>query len=162
MRKAETKEKGDIGLTQIIANLQLKGISAALPLSEHLPFDLIAIDNQARLARVSIKYRKLNKYNSLEVPLRTISSNARGYQVKVCDLNEVDAFAIYCPDNQKCYYISAKYLTEYKTTMLIRTEAPNHKYKEGSLRFNWGSDFEDPFKIFAGWQSPAKCAKLEP
>lgn len=38
-----TKDKGDIGLGCVIADLLKHDIQVALPVSEHLPFDLIAI-----------------------------------------------------------------------------------------------------------------------
>ena len=52
-----TKDKGDIGLGFVIADLFSHGIQVALPISEHLPFDLIAISEHRKLARVSVKYR---------------------------------------------------------------------------------------------------------
>jgi len=48
-----TKDKGDIGLTQIIADLTEKDVKIALPLSEHLPFDLIAISPEGGLTKSS-------------------------------------------------------------------------------------------------------------
>ena len=42
MTNCKTKDKGDIGLTQIIANLAQHNIKVALPISDHLPFDIIA------------------------------------------------------------------------------------------------------------------------
>jgi hypothetical protein len=38
-----TKDKGDIGLACAMADLVKHDIQVALPMSEHLPFDLIAI-----------------------------------------------------------------------------------------------------------------------
>lgn len=51
-----TKDKGDCGLAHVIADLFDAGIQVALPISEHLPFDCIAIHNGS-LSRVSVKYR---------------------------------------------------------------------------------------------------------
>src|SRR5688572_4944057 len=38
-----TKDKGDIGLTSVMADLVRHDIQVALPISEHLPFDLVAV-----------------------------------------------------------------------------------------------------------------------
>ena len=38
-----TKDKGDLGVACVITDLMKAGIQVSLPLSEHLPFDLIAI-----------------------------------------------------------------------------------------------------------------------
>lgn len=112
-----------------------------MPLSEHLPFDLIAINNNAKLSRVSVKYRAIDKNGIIEVPLRTISSNSDGYKVKLADLNEIDAFAVYCPNNNKCYYISSEKLRSYKATMTLSLDKSNSQS-------NFASDYENPLIIF--------------
>ena len=52
-----TKDKGDEGLGQVIADLMTNGIQVAVPLSEHLPFDLIAIGEHGAMRRVQVRYR---------------------------------------------------------------------------------------------------------
>lgn len=142
MKSVYTKDCGDIGLTKVIADLTMKGIKVALPISEHLPFDLIAIKD-GKLSRVSVKYRKLNSKNSIEVPMRTISNNAQGYKVKVVDLQEVDAFAIYCPDTDRVYYVSGNTLVSYKNMFSLRNSPPSK-----TCSHNLASDYEDVMVIF--------------
>lgn len=146
MHKTETKEKGDIGLTQIIADLQLKGIGTALPLAEHMPFDLIAIDDHARLAKISVKYRAMNKFGSIEIPMRSISSNSQGYRVKKANLDEIDVFAIYCPDNRQCYYIPSCKLKGYRAGMSLTPYDP--KFDARRQQFNYAHDYQDHQAIF--------------
>lgn len=148
MNKAETKEKGDIGLTQVIAHLQLNDIRVALPLSEHLPFDAIAIDKNAKLSKISIKYRSISPVSkSIEVPLRTISSNSQGYKIKMANLDEIDAFVIYCPDNRKCYYVPSCMLLEYKSGLSLTLGTIEDK-RNKNTSYNWAYEYEDPNKIF--------------
>ena len=52
-----TKDKGDEGLGQVIADLMANGVQVAVPLSEHLPFDLIAIGEHGAMRRVQVRYR---------------------------------------------------------------------------------------------------------
>ena len=52
-----TKDKGDEGLGQVIADLMTSGVHVAVPLSEHLPFDLVAIDDGGVMRRVQVRYR---------------------------------------------------------------------------------------------------------
>jgi PD-(D/E)XK endonuclease len=52
-----TKDKGDEGLGQVIADLMTNGVQVAVPLSEHLPFDLIAISEDGAMRRVQVRYR---------------------------------------------------------------------------------------------------------
>jgi PD-(D/E)XK endonuclease len=56
-----TKDKGDLGLGFIIGDLLRAGIQVALPLSEHLPFDAIAVDEQGGLRRLQVKYRAVRQ-----------------------------------------------------------------------------------------------------
>jgi len=60
-----TKDKGDVGLTRVMADLVAHDIQVALPISEHLPFDLIAIHPTGDLRRVSVKYRAMNETGSV-------------------------------------------------------------------------------------------------
>ena len=52
-----TKDKGDEGLGQVIGDLMSNGVQVAVPLSEHLPFDLIAIGEGGAMRRVQVRYR---------------------------------------------------------------------------------------------------------
>ena len=127
MTKVITKEKGDTGLIQIIADLNRQNIKVALPISEHLPFDLIAINSEGKLSKVSVKYKSLNKSGAIAVPLRSISTNMRGWKAKTINFNDIDGIAIYCPDNGQSYYISSKNLIKYKSSFFLRVKECNHK-----------------------------------
>ncbi len=54
-----TKDKGDLGVGFVIADLIRNDIKVALPISEHLPFECIAISPEGGLCRVSVKSRRL-------------------------------------------------------------------------------------------------------
>lgn len=58
MRYCHTKTDGDTGLACVIADLVKHGIGIALPLSEHMPFDLDAVSPDGQLSRVSVKFRR--------------------------------------------------------------------------------------------------------
>jgi hypothetical protein len=54
----KTKDKGDLAVAKTIAHLLEYNIRCCLPLSEHLPFDLIAVMADMRtLRRVQVKFR---------------------------------------------------------------------------------------------------------
>lgn len=146
MINTDSKIKGDIGLTQVIAQLHKSNITCSLPICEYLPFDLIAINDDCRLSRVSVKYRKLLN-GALEIPVRTISSNSKGYKIKTCNLSHIDAFAIYCPDNNTNYFIPSKLLIGVKSSMILRVDTLDGKIKS-SVNTNWASNFIDPSIIF--------------
>ena len=77
-----TKDKGDLGLISIIRDLEIKGIKSCLPISEHLPFDLIAISPEGKLSRVSVKY-KIARDGKISVPLRSCYSNGKDHMQKL-------------------------------------------------------------------------------
>src|SRR3954471_9913381 len=98
-----TKDKGDLGLAMVIADLTKKGCYICLPISEHLPFDLVVVNNEGNIARVQVKYRTAVN-GTVEVPLRSVYSNSQGARAVRNDFSKFDAYAIYCPDTEKVYY----------------------------------------------------------
>lgn len=100
-----TKDKGDEGLGRVIACLLSNGIQVALPISEHLPFDCIAISPANKLARVSVKYRELSARGIIEVRKRSVWSNGKGAHVKHHIGGDYDVVAIFCPTTSKCYFV---------------------------------------------------------
>ena len=57
---SNTKNKGDRGVGFVIASLMAQDIHVALPISEHLPFDMIAIKENS-LSRLSVKHARCRK-----------------------------------------------------------------------------------------------------
>ena len=45
-----TKDKGDLGLTKIISDLTEKEFKVLLPISEHLPFDLVEYVDEEKIS----------------------------------------------------------------------------------------------------------------
>lgn len=136
-----TQDKGDAGMALVIANLTLKGIKIALPLSEHLPFDLIAISNQGRLAKVSVKYRTAQD-NKVEVQLRSKWNAAQGTRQRRWQKGEVDVHAIYCPDTDECYFVPDRCVR--KATITLRLINPMVHRSDLML----ASDYTDPTAMF--------------
>jgi hypothetical protein len=89
----------------VIADLLSNGVQVALPISEHLPFDCVAIFETNEMTKLSVKYRKKDKNGIVTVILRSSWSDRNGVHVVKHDKKSYDATAIYCPDTNKCYYI---------------------------------------------------------
>ena len=101
-----TKTKGDAGVGQVIACLMSNGIVPALPISEHLPFDLIAVSQETnQLSRVSVKYRTANKSGAIEVQFASAWADQHGSHRRKHAKDAYDATAVYCPDTGKCYFV---------------------------------------------------------
>jgi hypothetical protein len=100
-----TKDKGDTGVACIIADLAKHDIQVALPISEHLPFDLIAVHPSGRLLKVSVKYRTMTKDGALLVRAYSVWNDRHGTHYRPHRAGDYDGLAIYCPDTDECYYL---------------------------------------------------------
>ena len=119
-----TKDKGDLGLISVMRDLELKGYKVCLPISEHLPFDLIALNKNMTPIRISVKYKKLTK-KSIQVLLRSVYSNKKGSSAKTIDFAYIDGIAVYCPDIDKCFCLHVDLLKGRKSLYSINIENHN-------------------------------------
>ena len=109
-----TNEKGDIGLASVIADVIKKGFFVFLPFSDRTHVDLIIADKNMKTQRAQIKYITINKTGVLQI----VTSNVvNGKKVPV-DLSKTDIWAIYCPDTDNVYYVTAVELLGKKTMSL--------------------------------------------
>ena len=101
-----TKNKGDIGVLRVMADLLDHNIHSCLPVSEHLPFDLIAVYPDGRLKRVSVKYRGVSSRGILQIPLASCYSTSKGARTVKINKAMIDMLAVYCPDTKEVYYLN--------------------------------------------------------
>lgn len=101
-----TKDKGDIGLTKVIADLVEKGFSVSLPIHEHLHYDLIA-DCNGKLLRIQVKFRSQNKNSKgIVIGCKTSHKGNSGKNIQYSyTKNDFDLYAIYSPELKLCYYV---------------------------------------------------------
>lgn len=138
-----TKDKGDAGLGFVIADLLSQGVQVALPMSEHLPFDCIAISQTNELRRLSVKYRGKDKLGTVSVALKSCWSDRQGCHIRAQDKTLFDATAVYCPDTKACYYVRND---EVNGSFRLRFEAAHNNQQKGVLP---ASKFSDPNRIFS-------------
>lgn len=122
-----TKEKGDKGVGFVIADLMSKDISVCLPISEHLPFDLIAVYPDGKLKKVSVKYRMAAR-GRIEVLLKSTYSDSKKIHIKPIDKSAIDMIAIYCPDTNMVYYVDHN---QFNKSICLRLEPPKNKMLTG-------------------------------
>ena len=103
MGSHHTKDKGDLGVAKVFADLASKGYLVLLPATEHAAFDLVAYD-EARFVRVQVKYRSARN-GAIKVAFRSLWADRNGTHIRKLDKTEVDAVAIYCPEVDRCYYL---------------------------------------------------------
>jgi len=128
-----TKDKGDIAVGMVIANLLINGYTYAPLISEHLPFDLIAIElgGTYRTKKLQVKYSSL-KNGVVYVNFRSSYSDSNGLHINTVDRSSIDAYAIYCPDTSETYYINCSEIPETMTsTLTLRIVPPKNNQKKG-------------------------------
>lgn len=106
MKAHHTKNKGDIGVLKVKADLAVKGYMILSPETEHAPFDLVAYDGN-KFIRVQAKYREMRN-GSIAFPFTQSYADRNGSHSIPVDKNSIDIYAIYCPDTDACYYIDPK------------------------------------------------------
>jgi hypothetical protein len=139
-----TKDKGDIGVCSVIADLAHHGVGVGTLLSEHMPFDLIAVSpDYQQLCRLSVKYRSRWLPDVLTVRLKSVWNDRHGTHTVVHDKTEYDAVAIYDPVSRDCYYVRT---TEIEgNSVSLRTAASRNGQK---AKVRYAADYRDPMRLF--------------
>ncbi len=141
-----TKDKGDRGVYEVIADLGRNGIHACMPISEHLPFDLVAVSSTAQLRRVQVKYRSLCDNGALVIPFKSAYSDSNGYHERPVDRTQFDCYAVYCPDSRKVYYIRNDEISiAYSKCLTLRVLPPRNNQRANIC---FAADFEGAARIF--------------
>ena len=120
MASHHTKDKGDLGVGMVISDLMCHGIGVFIPLSEHQPVDLIAMDDTGRIARVHVKYRSMKAEGIISLHFRSAHSDGKGYHEKPVDRSQFDCYAVYCPETGKIYYLRNDDIPEANASITLR------------------------------------------
>lgn len=80
----DTQRKGDIGVTQAIATFTRFNYDVSLPITESAAYDIV-VDDGKKIYRVQVRY-----WGGVEVDLRRIHSNSKGYVIKKPSANVYD------------------------------------------------------------------------
>lgn len=136
-----TKVKGDVGVGCVVAEILKHEMQIALTLSEHLPFDVIAIVEGRKLYRVSIKYVAARN-EKIEIDLRSSWADKNGTHTIQFDPDSCDIIAAYCPDTGKCYFLPATMVSKTGRIYLYLSR-PKRSYQPVVLI---ADDFLNPLK----------------
>lgn len=129
-----TKTKADVGLAKVIVDLTLKGYTPCLPLSEHQPYDIVAVDKRGNTFKLQVKYATLKDNGTLEVRFRRSWADRNGSHIKHYTKDEFDYYAIFCPNQDVVLYVP----NSPKCPKAIRfSKSANHQKKN----INWFNDY---------------------
>jgi hypothetical protein len=133
-----TKTKGDIGVAKSIADLTGKGFDIMIPLSEHLPFDLVIYKNM-NFQRVQVKYTSMRN-NIINVDGRGCWVDKHSLHIKKPNRSEIDIICAYCPELDKCFYVPIEKLPEGGQIILRLNKTKKNQKK----RINFAKDYTMP------------------
>ena len=125
-----TKNKGDLGVLKAKLDLYEQGFLILNPETEHAPFDLV-IYKDGIYRSVQVKYRSLNKRGTLEVAFRSSYCDTNGVVTKAVDKQQIDIYAVYCPETDKCYYFDPR---KFNKSIALRVDTPRNQQRNG-IRF---------------------------
>jgi hypothetical protein len=127
MNEHHTKTKGDLAVAIVIADLTKKGYGIFLPLSEHLPIDIIAYKDE-KCFRIQCKYAVDGKLN-----YKSTWNTKTGFKYKQYAEGAFDYYAVYLPEKDVVCYPAIKY-----RGAKLTVEVPN-----STIPFYWYEDFLD-------------------
>jgi hypothetical protein len=134
MRYHHTKNKGDLGLVQAMADLTAKGWAILVPLTEHEAFDVVAY-REARFLRVQVKYRAAVN-GAVMFPMKTCWADRHGVHSVPINRQAIDLLCAYCPDTDACYYVDPAQVLGAGVTLRIAPAKNNQR--RGVV---WADDF---------------------
>ncbi len=106
----DTKTKGEIAETFVLANLIKKGFTVSIPYGENSRYDFI-IETRQGFKRIQVKYIAKHKGRSyFTFPLRSVRANKKQNKIKHYTKKEIDFMIGYCTENNSCYIIPLKEL----------------------------------------------------
>ena len=123
---SETSKKGTKGLANVIADLSNKDYFPFLPLADINLIDLVVANENMDLKKIQVKYRSI-KNGKIEIPTESV---VNGKKISL-DIDKIDLWAVYCPDNKNVYYVSSKELKN-KKTLTLRVES---KQKQKTVHY---------------------------
>lgn len=132
-----TKNKADIGAAAVKLDLIKKGYIVLIPETEHAPFDFVVYNDNCFL-RIQSKYRKISSRNLITIKSSTSWADKNGNHRKAYDKNQIDCFAIYCPNTDECYYLTPQV---FNMEISLRISETKNNQEKG---VHYTKDFKEP------------------
>lgn len=151
---SETKNKGEIALTKIMADLIEKGFQCYIPLTEHGPIDLIISDEFGKnVKRLQIKHSSTGLIENRKTwKIKGI------YKTVFYKKDDFDYYGIYLPTVQKCIYLPFEMGGKKITTKVPRNCTPFWWY-EDFIKTNFDDSLPNKKTCYDFNVEPASAAK---
>lgn len=139
----KTTSKGNIGVAAIMTDLLKKGYEVLIPFSEDSPFDLVVYHDK-RFYKIQCKYRAL-KHGAIIAAFTRMIVNYKKQERRKLKESEIDVIAIYCPDTNKCYYLSYNDIRDKKDRLYLRVSKARNNQTKGTT---FAKDYLDEKRAF--------------
>jgi hypothetical protein len=116
-----------------VVDLVSKGIVPCIPLSEHQPYDLLAVLKNGEVVKLQVKYAALRK-GKVEVKFRTSWADRKGTHIIRYSEDEFDYYAIYCPEKDTVIYVP----NSLDCPKAIRFDKPRNNQNK---KVRWADDY---------------------
>ena len=131
-----TDQKGAIAEAEIAIAAVRLGIGVFKPVVEGERYDLV-FDLRPRLVRVQCKWASLH-VDVIVVRCYSARRNRSGLLRREYNSDEVDAFAAYCPETDRCYFLPIERFHARREIRLRIAPARNNQ----RVGVTWADDFE--------------------
>ena len=131
-----TDQKGAVAETAIVHAAVKLGISVYTPVAEGGRYDMI-FELGASLVRVQCKWAPRHG-DVIVVRCYSTRRNCDGLMRKLYSPDEIDAFAAYCADLDRCYFLPLETFGQ-RSAIQLRLAPGRNNQKAG---VNWAKDFE--------------------
>lgn len=127
---------GEISRTQIIAALTRRRKRLLAPLADHLRYDLV-IDDEGTFLRIQCKTGRLLNGAICFCTCSIDSRSKKGTTIRRSYRGEIEFFAVYCPENGRCYLVPVDKVGPNGCRLRI---APPRNGQKTHIR--WAEDYE--------------------
>jgi hypothetical protein len=124
-RIRNSKSVGDITQSQVMAALLKRGNKVLMPFGDNFRYDLV-IEKDGRFTRIQCKTGKLS-HGAISFAVASSQYHRGGKRQDY--RGQVDAFGVFCPDNEKVYIIPIDDLPLAREAKLRLTLPRNSQFK---------------------------------
>jgi predicted RNA-binding protein with RPS1 domain len=129
----DTNQKGDIAEANAVVRFMELGYVVSEPINDHSRYDLVVDDGE--MNKVQVKYASMDESGRIYVSIKSSNPNTNTSVDKEYTADEVDAYAVYCPDTDSVYWID--YEDAPKKSMHLRVHS-----KSNHPNINWAKNYE--------------------
>lgn len=121
-------DKGAIGEAEARAEFTRRGWIVCDPNRDDSPYDMV-VDTGDNLYRVQVKYAALDEDGSIHVSIRRSNPNATGTVDQDYTSDEVDVFAVYCPETDTVYWVPFEEAPRTEMCLRVGETTDNHRIR---------------------------------